>query len=358
MNILYIDDVTHGHHAKYISALANSGNFDSEAILPNKIEHLNSRQFVYHGLQSERRSFLEYMRWIREIDAIVRKVKPDVVHFLDGDFFYRYFGFGLGHFRRYHPVMTFHWLRSGRLQQLSLKRICRRMSRVVVHSEYLKEQLCAQGSKNIEHVEYPQFEKIVRNTAESRRFWKLDEHLPTIVCIGNTRRDKGLDILLEALKSVNQPFQLLIAGKEEAFGEAFILEQARNYRKNVRLCLRYLTDEELSDAVGAADIIALPYRRCFNGASGPLTEGVYMNKCIVGSDHGNLGDTIRKNHLGYTFETENAAALAAALNRALGEKFAPDAQYAAYRGQLDPACFVSAYEKIYRLLSGKNENED
>ena len=49
---------------------------------------------------------------------------------------------------------------------------------------------------------------------------------------------------------------------------------------------------------------------------------------IVGPNHGNLGDTISKNHLGYTFETENVESLAEVLNRALAEKWEPDEMYA------------------------------
>lgn len=50
-----------------------------------------------------------------------------------------------------------------------------------------------------------------------------------------------------------------------------------------------MTDREFAEVIAASDIIALPYRKKFNGASGPLVEGVYLGKCIIGPNHGNLG---------------------------------------------------------------------
>lgn len=70
-----------------------------------------------------------------------------------------------------------------------------------------------------------------------------------------------------------------------------------------------MTDEEFEMAIQAVDAIVLPYRKTFNGASGPLGEGVAKGKMIIAANHGSLGDIVEKNHLGYTFESENIEAL-------------------------------------------------
>ncbi len=49
-------------------------------------------------------------------------------------------------------------------------------------------------------------------------------------------------------------------------------ELARPYRNRVKLYLDFLTDEEFEMAIQAVDAIVLPYRKTFNGASGPLGE--------------------------------------------------------------------------------------
>ena len=97
--------------------------------------------------------------------------------------------------------------------------------------------------------------------------------------------------------------------------------------------LRYLSEEELVSAAQAADIVALPYRRSFDGASGPLGIGAALGKVIVGPGHGSVGETIRENHLGHVFEAENARALAKVLDDALSDGFAADDHYQAYQGK-------------------------
>lgn len=114
--------------------------------------------------------------------------------------------------------------------------------------------------------------------------------------------------------------------------------------------LDYLTDRELSCAINSADIIALPYRKMFTGASGPLTEGVCLDKIIVGPDHGSIGDIITANHLGYTFEAENVDSLADVMQKALSYDFVIDESYEEYKKRLSPEKFVKEYIRLYNEL--------
>ena len=180
----------------------------------------------------------------------------------------------------------------------------------------------------------------------------LDIHLPVIGSIGATREEKGLDILLSALSIVEEPFQLLIAGKEAAFDGKFIGEHSKAYQNRVHTILRFLSEEELALAFCASDIICLPYRRSFDGASGPLGEGVALGNCIIGPKHGNLAKTIRENHLGYLFESENVEDLGKVLSRALKSTFIPDDKYRSYQASLSPKSFGEKYNQLYRSVSG------
>ena len=102
--------------------------------------------------------------------------------------------------------------------------------------------------------------------------------------------------------------------------------------------------------MNATDIITIPYRKEFNAASGPLGEGASLRKCIVGPCHGNLGDTIEKNHLGYTFLSEDVNSLAEVLNKALKTEFKPDEKYIEYKNSLDVESFLKSYENLYKTL--------
>ena len=175
----------------------------------------------------------------------------------------------------------------------------------------------------------------------------------TLLALGGTRKGKGLDILLEALKRVQEPFHLIIAGKEEDFKKDFILEHTITYTENVSLFLEFLTDEKFSLCLNAADIVVLPYRKVFDGASGPLGEGVWHYKMIVGPDHGSLGDIVKMNHLGKTFKSEDADVLSEVLNETIKMEWEPDEKYLEYRQSLDPAFFQKKYMKLYSDLTAK-----
>jgi len=350
MKIVYVDIAVDGHHTSYLSELVKGNEAESVLILPERIESLQCKQYVFSPVDMHNKKLGAFYRWIMEVSAFVEQEKPDIVHFVFGDIFYKFFGLGLGKFRKYKVIVAFHRTRTGFLEKISTRRICRKASAAVVHSNYMKNEIEEYGARHVVCIDYPQFSTAQVDRDEALNFWKLDKTIPVIACIGNTRFEKGLDILLEALKSVKVPFQILIAGKEDAFDKKFIEEQTKSYSSHVTMYMQFLNDEELNNAFSAATIIALPYRRTFEAASGPMGEGVRLGKCIVGSDHGNLGNTIRENHLGYVFEPENPAALAEAITMALEGEFEADAQYRAFQDALNPEIFVRKHKALYTGL--------
>ncbi|MDD4082445.1 MAG: glycosyltransferase [Sphaerochaetaceae bacterium] len=351
MKIVFIDVKVSGHHYNYLLSLLNGREDDSVVILPQRIEGLHCKQHITKYNESEKRTLKKFKKWVLEVLSIVKSENPDIIHFLYGDSFYRFFGYGLNLFCKYKTIMTFHWIKTGFLGKLSLKMISSYIDKIVVHTDFLNNQVLSFGISNVSHIEYPQFKPLSVSKKESCDFWGMSYSIPTIACIGNTRYDKGIDLLLAALIDVKIPFQLLIAGKEEAFDDNYILKHSKPYADNVFLCLHYLSDEELKFALGVADIIALPYRSNFNGASGPLCEGVWLYKCIIGSNQGNLGHTISENHLGYTFITEDIKDLSDIIRIALSNPFIIDEQYRKYREMLSPDIFRDKYNKIYKLLA-------
>lgn len=343
---MYVEIATTGHRVPYIKALTQNTANEVVVLLPEKVESLTCKQVVCK-FDVKDRSFSNHKKWISEISKAAKEEAPDVIHFLTGDVFYRFFGFGLTKFKEYKTILTFHSVKTGSLQKISLSIISKLVRKVVFHSEFMKKQVESFGIKNTCHIEYPVFGGKPCDEDEAKRYFNLKTDVPVIGCIGGTRYDKGLDILLDALKNVKEPFQLLVAGKEEYFKEDFIKVHTVSYRENVQLVLNFLTDEELMYAMNATDIVILPYRKEFNGASGPLGEGVALGKCIVGPEHGNLKDTIEKNHLGYTFESENPVDLTKVLTVALNKDFFVDEYYVNYKESLSVASFVNSYNNLY-----------
>lgn len=350
MKVLYVDIETGGHHQTYLKALMDISGKENVLVLPEKIEGLNAKQYVFRKTDFFNKKLLEYYKWTKEVKGIIKTEKPDVVHFLYGDVFYKYFGLGLEGLKKKHKVVnTIHALKKGKIGIVSLKRIMHLSSVGVVHTDAIFNEVKDAGIENVVHIEYPHFSTGYDiDKAGARKHYGLSENAFVLGCIGGTRYDKGLDILLKALRSVTGDFELLVAGAEDAIKREEIEELARPYRDRVKLHLSFLTDEEFEMAIQAVDAIVLPYRKTFNGASGPLGEGVAKGKMIIAANHGSLGDIVEKNHLGYTFESENIEALKKVLNMAIQRtNYTYDEKANAYKNKLSINEFKKQYCKLY-----------
>lgn len=359
--LIYATPESKGHHYTYFSAIVSAikdkmPQTEIVAVLPEKCSDVECRQIYIDGVNWGTKSYFEYFRLMKSFTKIVQKEKPDCIHIQCGDNFYRFFGIGFGRLKKYNPIITFHHMKRSRLRDISLHRIFRRISYGVVHTESLEKMLLEMGIKNVKHIEYPQFQKIaVPSTEDARKQLRLKEDIPVLLALGATRDDKGLDILLDALNFVNHDFQLLIAGKEESFSEEFIDEHTKKYSTKVTKLLKFLDDYKFAECLSAADFVVLPYRKCFDGASGPLGEGVVLGKTIIGPNHGSLGDIIEKNHLGYIFEAENINSLAKVLDKALTRTMQHDKEYLAYQRMLDPEIFAEKYVELFMKVQKHNK---
>lgn len=332
MKVLLIDNVTDGHHMAYATSLHTSQAYESVLAMPKE-------EFTYLPHEDINGFRLgNYLRWVRRVKRLVKEVKPDVIHFLDGNPLVNYMGIGLSFLKRYKTVITYHLYFGGKRKEFGHKRLAK-LTHSVVHTKELASFFQKFGP--VTHIEYPNF-LMREEKAEGRK--------GNILALGQTRYEKGLDLLLEALKGVKEEFTLTVAGAVGEFDEAYIREHTKSYAEQTEITLRYLSEEEVHSKLKECSIVVLPYRNSFDGASGPLTEGVGYRKCIIGPKGGSLGQIIREHHLGYTFEGENVPSLQMALEEALTSSFAYDEKAEAYRSFLSPERFRQQYADLYKSL--------
>lgn len=355
LKVLFVETELTGHHLTYLNCLIEASSSDNDVwvAIPKENDdiridksHIRINPFLKNGIKG-------YRKWLGELKRIVSELKPDVVHFLYGDSLYRFFGYGIGSIRKESEVIiTCHQIRRSIIRDFSLKRIAKVSSMLVVHTETLKKNLKRMGIEDVQKIEYPQFcELCMISAQEAKRCLGIDSgDKKVLLAIGGTRYDKGLDILLEALNKVKNNFYLVIAGKEEYFKRDFIESKLAAYKDCVSLFMGVLSDEQFSFCMNCADIIVLPYRKSFDGASGPLGEGVAHGKMIIGPNHKSLGSLIEQNHLGLTFATEDVEDLASKLDEALSIEWHPDEAYEAYQGILSPKRFQAEYKQLYRRV--------
>jgi len=325
-------------------------------ILPEKVELPEDiSQYVFNE-DIEKRNYIGYYRFLKYVKAIADIEKVDTIHFLSFDPLVKYFGFFLKKISNYNIICTFHHFRYSTLRNYSRRIIFSKINMGVVHTASLLENAQKDGILNCEHIEYPVFKDYSKiNCKDAKEAWNLTHISDKILlAIGGTRFNKGVDLLISALKTINSPFKLVIAGKEDYFKKDYIESETATYKDDVILYLDYLSDEQVQSVMCCADIIVLPYRKEFDGASGPLGEGVLLGKCIVGPNHGSLGSIIESNHLGYTFETENVDSLTEVLDKAINNDFKPDSYYKSYMNELRVSTFCNKYLELYNFSNSRN----
>lgn len=349
MKVMFVNMSLDGHHLDYINALCRIDGIDPVVVLDKKTDKISARQIAIEDCVFGSMKLNEHLKWIRRVEKVVKTEKPDVIHFVWGDSFYRFFGLGFWKLcKKYKCCVTFHQIRKSTAHQISIKLYSKIFDSIVVHTCSLKSYLDKRGIKNVVHIEYPNFRKNVTITSnEARKRLGVQTEAPVLLSLGGTRVDKGLDILLDALGQVKEPFYLLIAGAEQGINRETIEEKIKAYKGQVKMVLRYLSIEEVDLCLIAADYIVLPYRKAFDGASGPLAEGVGYGKCIVGANHGSLGKLIEEHHIGYTFESEDCTSLAEVLTQALKKEFEYDEYAKDYRESLTVDNFQKSYFNVY-----------
>ncbi|MBI6060430.1 glycosyltransferase family 4 protein [Clostridium perfringens] len=357
MKILYVEHSLNGHRKKYLEELTNSFNREnSHTIIISNNKSINFKKnrnvdFIYSKFPNKRNIY-EYKKMLNIVLENAEKHNVDIIHFLDGDLYYRFLGLYFNILKEYRIIITFHHVYMYGWRKIAIKSILKKISYGVVHTTYLKKQLNGMKCKNVYHVEYPVFdyEKIGNlNKKECRKKLNFSNEEVIITVLGGTQKYKGLNILLEALKTVDKEFKLYIAGREADFTRSYIEEKVSDYKDKVVLRLNKLSEEEYNNILVASDIIILPYLKTFNGASGPLADGVVASKMIIGSDYGSLGDLITSNNIGFTFKAEDRESLSDLLNKVLKNKtFEYNDKAIAYKNSLRIENFKKKYNILYK----------
>lgn len=346
MKILFVDASIKGHRDKYIKALV-SGEWDSVLLIPEKLQDVQCKQYALKESLEKSHTIFVYKKFISEIAYVANKEKVDIVHFLNGDVIYRFFGLYLKKIKQ--PIfITYHHVVCSFLKNISMKRIYKRSAYGIVHTMHIKQQLNKIGIENVHQVDYPVLSQEIQiSNMDAKKRIGIPTDKKCISVMGMTGRYKGTDILISALKKVKEPFFLYITRAGGEFNKDYILENTKEFSDSVLCNESKLSEDDYSLALAATDIIALPYRYEFDGASGPMVEGVWNRKYIIGSEHGSLGSLINQYELGSTFKTEDEDDLARVLACVLNGELKWNAKSEEFRNQLTVSHFLNTYKQLY-----------
>jgi len=341
MKIYLVDNANDGHHKVYQDTLNKINNTQ----ILNKIIKFTDLKENFIKAYKERSTFFKYVN--------SKTNKGDIIHLLYIDSLYKcpLIDKKLNRDKKY--IGTLHWVPKDAFRQNLLKRFSKKIELIIVHSEFLEEELNKIGIKNVKTIEYPSFINI--NNKNIKKDKELKDKI-VISCLGGTRKDKGLDILSEAFKFIDskckEKIVFNICGIEQDIKYDDIMMSAKENNINVICKNKFLTEEEYEEEIYKTDVILLPYRKIFTGNSGPMTDGIYADKFILGPNNGNLGYLIKKYNLGSTFIQENYNDLAREIEKISQVEVKKTHKYK-YELSIDK--FNEKYTDIYNYLEkGKN----
>jgi glycosyltransferase involved in cell wall biosynthesis len=150
----------------------------------------------------------------------------------------------------------------------------------------------------------------------------LPDDRPLLLFAGFVRPYKGLDVLLEALALVQRPLHLLVAGE---FWQGTAVYEAQIARlglsDRVTLLDEYLSNEALAACLRRANVVVLPYRSATQSAVIQLAFGAGCP--VITTNVGGLAEVVADGRTGLIVPPEDPPALAAAIERYLGEGLEP-----------------------------------
>lgn len=337
--IYLIDPVTdkYGHHLIYLNSLL-------------KISGTKALQMDVdtNRMKPKILTVIKYYNAIRkQLKAVP---KGNIAHLLYADIYYKIPFLSSGLLKRNRTVVTIHSCPHGKLKHWLMKNFCKRVAAVVVHSEYIKGQMEIMGLKNVYCVDYPSFYDysgiLSKDELKKRENIKCTDVV--FSALGGIRSDKGLDILLNACKYMDEEYKrrmiLNVAGREGFLTARQVDKFCKDNNIRAHLVIRPLTDVEFQENVEISDYIVMPYRSRMTGNSGPMTEAIVRRIPSIVPCNGNLGYIAEHYHVGLTFKVEDSLDLARVMCKAMDKCYVCNSEYSM---KLEERTFVRKHRDVY-----------
>jgi glycosyltransferase involved in cell wall biosynthesis len=142
---------------------------------------------------------------------------------------------------------------------------------------------------------------------------------PTVLFFGTFRRNKGVPILLEAIRQLDgmDDVRFVLAGRGNSELERMVGEASLSDHR-IEADIRYIEHHERDQLYRRADVVVLPYTH-FASQSGVLADAYAYHVPVVVTDVGAVGETVREDATGWVVPPNDAGALAVTLRTALAD---------------------------------------
>ncbi|HEX5483539.1 MAG TPA: glycosyltransferase family 4 protein [Terriglobia bacterium] len=195
----------------------------------------------------------------------------------------------------------------------------------------------------------------VSSKEEARRRLKLDPSETIFLVFGILRKDKRIDLAIEAIKGLSK-CRLIIAGEAQDLTKEMIEDLVKRHgcERSVTAEIGFLPEKKMHDYFSACDVVVIPYDKSFKGLSGILTLACGHGRMVIASDVGQLGETVKRYGIGLTVEPDNGSDLHQAVRRFLSLPAAECAQIEervrSYARLMDWDSACTEWAEFYRML--------
>lgn len=192
-------------------------------------------------------------------------------------------------------------------------RVADRMDAVIVHTRHGAELLG--GGERVHVIPHGAFEHLTQQRHEQPLPQELASvERPVVLYFGVVRPYKGVDVLVEAFRQVEDA-ELWVVGRplEVSVEHLRLLAPA----DRVRFVDRYVSDAELPAFLRRADLLVLPHRSV--DVSGVLFAGLAFGRAMVLSDVGGFRELVADHGAGRLVPPGDPDALAAAISELLAD---------------------------------------
>ena len=227
---------------------------------------------------------------------------------------------GLGVVKTVHNIANFG--HSSRVYMRQMRRCWRiawgSCSALIVHTEGLRE-----GLAEFLGAGHPPIHVTPHAVWQERTFEPVPPVLSPpgeparLLFFGALRRDKGIDILLQAMPMLPNT-RLTIAGETESPQHREAIEAYNILHSNspIEFLPRFIAEEEIAGLFDRSQVVVLPYTE-FAAQSGVLHQAVAHGRPVVATSVGALGESVRRWGIGEVVEPGNPEALAEGVKRLL-----------------------------------------
>lgn len=207
----------------------------------------------------------------------------------------------------------------------TLGQFYRQTDAIIVHAVANKEELVAKFALNIDKIHtipmgsYSASYGIPHGKLHDNKGIKVKLGFATgelvILFFGYIRDYKGLDILLEAMRSLqnkHQKVKLLIVGEPVGSFEQYQkLIDSLPYPQYIYTVLRYVSTGEATEYLMASDVVVMPYRRIYQSGVIPLAYA--HGRPVIATKVGGLPEVIDDTKSGFLVDPEQPELLADAI---------------------------------------------